>query len=51
MMLAVAGPQGLDTLQDWVVPRFVSVKNLNLKQIRFSSKYMNLGKSLPFDAC
>ncbi len=41
MMLAVAGPQDLDTLQDWVVPRFVSVKNLNLKQIRFSSKYMN----------
>ena len=42
MMLAVAGPQDLDTLYDWVVPRFVSVKNHNLNQIRFSSKYMNL---------
>ena len=41
MMLAVAGPQDLDTLQDWVLPRFVSVKNLKLNQIKFPSKYMN----------
>ncbi len=30
MMLAVAGPQDLDTLQAWVVPRFDSVKNRSL---------------------
>jgi insulysin len=41
MMLAVAGPQDLDTLQSWVVPRFVSVKNHNLQEIRVSAKYMN----------
>ena len=40
MMLAVAGPQDLDTLQSWVVPRFVSVKNHNLQEIRVSAKYM-----------
>jgi len=40
MMLAVAGPQDLDTLQSWVVPRFVSVKNRNLQEIRVSAKYM-----------
>ncbi len=41
MMLAVAGPQDLDILQKLVVPRFALVKNLNLNQIKFSSKYMN----------
>ncbi len=41
MMLAVAGPQDLDHLQQLVVPRFALVKNLNLDQIKFSSKYLN----------
>jgi len=40
MMLAVAGPQDLDTLQGWVVPRFNSVKNSNLPDIRVSPKFM-----------
>ena len=40
MLLAVAGPQDLDTLQEWVVPRFVSVKNLNLQEIRVPAKFM-----------
>ena len=40
MMLAVAGPQNLDTLQSWVAPRFVSVKNRNSQEIRVSAKYM-----------
>lgn len=40
MMLAVAGPQNLDTLQALVVPRFVAVKNRNLLEKRVSPKFM-----------
>ncbi|HHZ78877.1 MAG TPA: hypothetical protein EYN57_08070 [Candidatus Lambdaproteobacteria bacterium] len=40
MMLAVAGPQDLDTLQALVVPRFVAVKNHNLLENRVSPKFM-----------
>ena len=40
MMLAVAGPQDLDTLQAWVVPRFDLVKNRSLSEIRVSTKFM-----------
>ncbi|MED5241554.1 MAG: insulinase family protein [SAR324 cluster bacterium] len=40
MMLAVAGPQDLDTLQNLVVPRFAAVKNRNLVEKRISAKFM-----------
>ncbi len=41
MMLAVAGPQDLDTLQELTVPRFANVKNNNLIESRFPAKYMS----------
>lgn len=40
MMLAVAGPQDLDTLQALVLTRFVSVKNNNLPEIKVPAKFM-----------
>ena len=40
MMLAVAGPQDLDTLQNLVAPRFATVKNRNLQEKHVSPKYM-----------
>ena len=40
MMLAVAGPQDLDTLQNLVAARFATVKNRNLMENRVSAKYM-----------
>jgi insulysin len=40
MMLAVAGPQDLDTLQNLVAARFAAVKNRNLLENHVSAKYM-----------
>ena len=41
MTLAVAGPQDLDTLQDWVVGRFNRVENQNLKAIKLPEKFLS----------
>jgi len=40
MMLAVAGPQNLETLQNLIVPRFIKVKNRNLVEKQVSTKFM-----------